>query len=205
MKTIFRLALCLVVLFSFAFVQAPSHKKQGITVVIDVAHGGIDNGVEIGATSEKKLLLEISEKIRTTTKSEHTKIHFTRTGDENLSLKDRIAIIEAFKPDVVVSLHINTHADASVQGVELIVAETSSAYLKSVSVAEKLKYAFNSSEIFEKTTIKSANHYLLKNLEIPAVTLELGFLSNASDLLTLTSEEGQYRIAEALVAAIEVF
>ena len=199
------MALCLFILFSFAFTQAPIHKKHGITVVIDVAHGGIDAGVQNGYASEKDLLLEIADKIKATTKRKHTKIYFTRTGDENPSLKDRIAMIKTFKPDVVISLHINTHTDGSVQGAEIILAKNSTAYLKSVGIAEKLKLAFYASEVFEKITIKNANHYLLKNLEVPAVTLELGFLSNASDLLTLTSEEGQYQIAESIMEAIEAF
>jgi len=199
------MAFCLFVLFSFAFTQAPIHKKQGITVVIDIAHGGIDAGVQVGYTSEKDLLLKIADKINATTKREHTKIFFTRTGDENPSLQDRITLINTFKPDAVISLHINTHTDSSVQGAELILAESSKAYLKSVGIAEKLKSAFISSKVFEKTTIRNANHYLLKHLEIPAVTIELGFLSNASDLFTLTSEEGQYQIAETIVEAIEAF
>lgn len=205
MNTIFKMSFVLFVLFSFAFTQAPNHKKQGITVVIDVAHGGIDSGVAVGFASEKELLLEIAEKIRTINKDEHTKIYFTRTGDENPSLQDRITLIHTFKPDAVISLHINTHTDTSVQGAELILAESSKAYLKSVGIAEKLKSAFISSEVFEKTTIRNANHYLLKHLEIPAVTIELGFLSNATDLLTLTSEEGQYQIAETIIEAIQSF
>ena len=205
MKTTFKMALCLFVLFSFAFTQTPIHKKQGITVVIDVAHGGIDAGVEIGYASEKDLLLEIADKINAATKREHTKIYFTRTGDENPSLKDRLALIKTFKPDVVISLHINTHVDTSLEGAEIILAENSPTYLKSVGIAEKLKLAFHTSEVFEKITIKDANHYLLKNLKVPAVTLELGYLSNASDLLILTSEEGQYQIAETIVEAIESF
>lgn len=199
------MALSLFVLFSFAFTQSPIHKKQGITVVIDVAHGGIDAGVQVGYASEKELLLEIADKIKATATREHTKIYFTRTGDENPSLKDRIAMIKTFQPDAVISLHINTHIDGSVQGAEIIITESNQAYLKSVSIAEKMKLAFNASEVFEKTTIKNANHYLLKHLEVPAITLELGFLSNASDLFILTSEEGQYQIAETIIAAIEVF
>ena len=174
-------------------------------MVIDVAHGGIDAGIEVGYTSEKDLLLEIVEKIKSANKREHTKIHFTRTGDENLSFKDRIALINSFEPDAVISLHINTNTDTSLQGAEIILAESNLAYLKSVRIAEKMKLAFNASEVYENTTIKNANHYLLKHLETPAATVALGYLSNASDLLTLTSEEGQHQIAETLIAAIEAF
>jgi N-acetylmuramoyl-L-alanine amidase len=40
---------------------------------------------------------------------------------------------------------------------------------------------------------------ILKNSEVPALTLEMGFLSNTTDREYITSEEGQNQIAQTIL------
>ena len=54
----------------------------------------------------------------------------------------------------------------------------------------------------KKRKVTVANFTVLKNSECPSALLELGFMSNESDRNYLTSEDGQWEIAQAIYRAI---
>ena len=51
--------------------------------------------------------------------------------------------------------------------------------------------------------IKSANLYILKNVNCPAITIEMGYLTNPNDNKLLTTKKGQIKIAKAIYKAIK--
>jgi N-acetylmuramoyl-L-alanine amidase len=56
---------------------------------------------------------------------------------------------------------------------------------------------------FKTSDLKSANFFLLKNLKCPAVTVELGFLSNSEDMKYLNSEFGQKFLAKQIASSLD--
>jgi N-acetylmuramoyl-L-alanine amidase len=56
-----------------------------------------------------------------------------------------------------------------------------------------------------KEPLKSAGFRVLKAPDIPSVLLELGFVSNRSDLKMLTSEAWRGRTADAMMQAVEAY
>ncbi|MFH1487308.1 MAG: N-acetylmuramoyl-L-alanine amidase, partial [Pseudomonadota bacterium] len=89
-------------------------------IVIDPGHGGKDPGTYLkGGIKEKNIVLKlagtVAEKVR---KSLGCEAVLTRSKDVFLPLERRTAFANMNKADLFVSLHINAHKQADVQGLE---------------------------------------------------------------------------------------
>ena len=178
-------------LFIFAFSYAGEK-----TIVIDLGHGGKDNGVEVDGFFEKDLILEIAQKIQSLNTDSKIKIILTRESDVSVSLNDRVEFINSLNPDLVISLHINSDPNTRVNGFDLFVSPQNPRNIESEDFAKRIEASL--SKEFSSNGIKESNFYILKNVNTPSATLELGYLSNPGNRYLLTSEYGQHRIAEAI-------
>ena len=168
------------------------------TVVIDVAHGGQDNGSTIEGFQEKEIALKVANKIKALNRNSAVDIILTRESDEFISPIDRAKHINKLQPDMVISLHVNQHTNTNKQGIEIYLSDENKERAKSANLASKLLYGFED----KKVAIKKAGFYLLKQVDYPIALVELGFLSNENDRQILTSEKGQDELATRILNAI---
>ena len=170
-------------------------------IVIDVSHGGKDDGFAIDGFKEKDLAFEIALKIVALNKADDVKIILTREGDYFVSLKDRVEHINSLNPDYVISLHINSHKDSLVNGFELYVSPENILSEETNILAQEIESSI--SKEFSSNGIKNANYYILKNVKTPITLIEMGFLSNPDDWKLLTSVAGQDKIAQVIYNTIK--
>ena len=169
------------------------------TIVIDVSHGGHDNGTTAHGFNEKEIALNIANKIKQLNKNSSIEIILTRDSDKFLSLNERTEQINKLKPDFVISLHANAADDKKESGKEIFVSDKNKQKEKSGNLALELFYSFNDRNV----EIKKADFYLLKNVEYPIALLELGYLTNENDREVLTTEKGQSELAESILNVIK--
>lgn len=183
-------------LFAFKSIEA---KK---VIVIDAGHGGDDYGATLNGLQEKTIVETIAKKIKAQNKSDNLEIFLLRDGDHSMELSQRVSIINNLKPSLVISLHINASENLNTNGVQAYVSSKSKFYNESKTKAEILvdKVA---GDYFSKGEIKEASFYILKNSNCPAMTLEVGYLSNVNDRTYITSEKGQNEIAEKILEAVK--
>lgn len=183
-------------LFAFKSLEA---KK---IIVIDASHGGDDFGATLNGLQEKTIVETIAKKIKAQNKNENLEIVLLREGDHFMELSERVSIINNLNPSLVISLHINTSENFSKNGVHAFVYSKSKFYNESKTNAEILvdKVA---GDYFSKSEVKDASFYILKNSNCPAMTLEVGYLSNVNDRNYITSEKGQNEIAEKILEAVK--
>lgn len=179
----------------------PTHPSK-IKVVIDAGHGGVDAGAESNSILEKQIVADVSSHLKELCHDKNIEIILLRPEDEFMSLQDRVSKIEALSPDLVISLHANYSADRERNGVEVYVAENEFT-VKSSYFGTKILESFKRND-FKTSTLQSANFFLLKNLNCPAVTVELGFLSNAEDIKYLNSEFGQKFLAMQIASSLDL-
>ena len=182
----------------FAFSVSYAGEK---TIVIDVSHGGKDNGFEIDGFKEKDLAFEIALKILALNKDEKINIVLTRDADDFISLTQRVEFINSLNPDYVISLHINSSDDSEINGFDFFVSLESILSEKSNALAQSLESSISME--FPCNGIQNSNFYILKNVETPITLIEMGYLSNDNDRAILTSEYGQSKIAEAIYNTIK--
>jgi N-acetylmuramoyl-L-alanine amidase len=182
----------------FAFKSLETKK----IIVIDAGHGGDDFGATLNGLQEKAIVETIAKKIKAQNKNENLEIVLLREGDHFMELSERVSIINNLNPKLVISLHINASENLNKNGVQAYVSSKSKFYNESKTNAEILVDRV-AGDYFLKGEVKEASFYILKNSNCPALTLEVGYLSNVNDRTYITSEKGQNEIAEKILEAVK--
>jgi N-acetylmuramoyl-L-alanine amidase len=196
MKKTSLLFLGLTALISFAFIKPNVTEPKTFTIVIDAGHGGTDLGATFNGTSEKVIVSQIAEKIKSLNENKNITILLTRSSDELIPLEKRTDYINSVKPDLVLSLHINANPNNEKSGAELFVSDKSPFYEKSNAIANQLNAALAKNNSLKVTETKLAPFHILKKSEAPTVLVELGYLTNSKDRKYLTDETEQNAIAK---------
>jgi len=197
-----KIIMALATLTCLAFVN-PHHEPRKIKIVLDAGHGGNDFGAKHGEFTEKEITAKIIEKVLSGNKNPNVTIELTRLSDETVSLAERTQTINRIKPDLVLSLHVNYNANSAASGFEIYTPKAESANsAQSVTFAKKLAYKLEQHSSHKSRGIKEAPFMILNKSEVPAIVVELGFLSNAKDCEMLTDDSQQTRIANTLLEFI---
>ncbi|MBQ2989115.1 MAG: N-acetylmuramoyl-L-alanine amidase [Clostridia bacterium] len=198
-------------------VQSPANTASAdekITVVIDPGHGGRDGGAlgEDG-TREKDLNLAVALKLKAILESADLRVVMTRETDIELAspdsphkkaddLKARLQLAQNQKNAIFVSIHMNQFPIEKYRGLQVYYSEN---HKESLTLAQTVQN--KASEVLRNTEdrkIKPAGDsiYLMSHLQIPAVLVECGFLSNREERELLKNEAYQKKLALSLSAAI---
>ena len=193
---------------------AVSKKEKILTVVIDAGHGGRDGGAVAGdGTLEKHLNLSVAKKLKALLESADIRVVMTRETDIELASPDsphkkaddlnaRLNLAREYENAVFVSIHMNRFPVEKYRGLQVYYSEN---HEKSLSLAQTVQNV--SEETLRNTQdrrVKPAGDsiYLMKHLEIPAVLVECGFLSNPEETALLKSEAYQEKLAMCLYASL---
>lgn len=184
--------------------QSPTTPSTGDgkkVVVIDAGHGDQDPGA-IGVTGkkEKDFNLAMALKVQALLKQESgINVVLTRSDDTFLELKQRVKIAEDIKADIFISIHANS-GPAAANGVETFYTRSTSKALADIMH----KHLVQSSGLKDRG-VKTASLHVTRETTMPAVLLEGGFLSNASDEAVLFTESFQNSVAKGIVAGIKEY
>mgnify|MGYP001594736797 FL=1 len=100
---------------------AQPRSKSFTTIVIDPGHGGRDSGARgRRGTEEKDITLKVALKLRDLlSKQPGVRVLMTREGDQFVELEDRAKFANGQEADLFVSIHVNSHPQQSVKGIEI--------------------------------------------------------------------------------------
>ncbi|MCR5487629.1 MAG: N-acetylmuramoyl-L-alanine amidase [Lachnospiraceae bacterium] len=163
-------------------------------VLIDAGHGGSDEGTTAYGLAEKDILLGVCERIRDP-ELPSTCIYYTRTDDSSMSEADRLAIVRALEPDLIISIH--TNADRSTRITRGVRTLYSKPYLS--EKAEKL-----SALLSQKTGLinlgAAEDDYsgMLKDTDVPCFLIQLGYMTNKAEAERMAGDDFQAQAAEAV-------
>jgi len=95
--------------------------KSFTTIVIDPGHGGRDPGARgQQGTEEKDITLKVALKLRDLlSRQGGIRVLMTRERDEFVELEDRTKFANGQEADLFVSIHVNSHHQRSVKGIEI--------------------------------------------------------------------------------------
>ena len=99
----------------------PPPAKGFTTIVIDPGHGGRDPGAHgQRGTEEKDITLKVGLKLRELLKRDPgLRVLMTRDRDVFVELEDRARFANGNEADLFVSIHVNSHPQRSVRGIEI--------------------------------------------------------------------------------------
>lgn len=99
----------------------PPRPRSFKTLVIDPGHGGKDPGAHgLRGTEEKDITLKVALKLRDIlSKEPGIRVLMTRERDVFVELEDRAKFANGNEADLFVSIHVNSHPQRSVRGIEI--------------------------------------------------------------------------------------
>ncbi len=193
-------------------VEAMSWALANKVVVIDPGHGGPDGGGKSqSGVLEKDITLEFSRKLALIFSKAGSAVIMTREGDYDLSkngktiaqkkkedLENRVSLAKKNNADVYISIHTNCF------GTKWTGAQTFY-YPKSEdskNLAESIQNEIIRIMGNTRRTHLPLEPYILRNLDMPAVIVEVGFLSNPREEKLLLDSQYQDKMAFAVYAGV---
>jgi N-acetylmuramoyl-L-alanine amidase len=209
-----------VLIFSTSFRHSqPITKPAGIfNVVVDAGHGGLDAGAMADNIKEKDLTLLLARALQQKAEGTNINVILTRNGDElpvpgnkDESLRKRVALAQ--DADAMVSLHIGMalpHSKTNPEGVMAYVSGKNDDYAKlSMPLATAMLNGFTEGPLKVGPNIhqkmREMGIYVLDSNPKPAVLLEVGFISNSTDVAVLSSKDGINKLAECLLKGLQQY
>jgi len=171
-------------------------------VVVDAGHGGEDRGARpVFGHPEKALTLDTSRRLTNALRQRGFKVVNTRKGDYFVPLQTRVNIANRIRRNDVlfVSVHYNWAKRPGASGVEVFYNNSHMAQRAAVEVANKLNVVMPSDEF---RGAKPAHFHVLRENRKPAILVEPGFVSNASDNRFIQKNANRQRIAVAIADGI---
>ncbi|HEX2927379.1 MAG TPA: N-acetylmuramoyl-L-alanine amidase [Ruminiclostridium sp.] len=169
-------------------------------VVIDPGHGGSEPGAGSGSIIEKDITLQISLKVEKLLNEKHIDNILTRKNDTYVSLEDRTKLANEKKCSLFVSIHNNSFTDPSSNGILTTYNPNSPT---GESNAKIMQSKLKTLGMYNRDIMPRPNLYVLRHTDMPALLLEIGFISNKSDFKLLTDSDFQVKCAKHIVSGIE--
>lgn len=182
----------------------------------NASHGGFDGGAVAGdGTVEKDINLNISLTLAKFLKQNGFRVIMTREADVSTEdtespqiaskkrndLKNRLKLMSDYPDAVFVSIHLNKFTTSSAFGSQVFYSKSD----ESAMLADKIQKAIVSLIQPDNTRVNkqaTSSTYLLYNATVPAVLVECGFLSNASELALLKQADYQNKMAFSIYTGI---
>jgi len=184
---------------------APTEGEKVYHIVIDPGHGGKDPGTVNKSLGlyEKTFNLSVSLKLKAELeKNKHIKVHLTRSGDTYPELSERVAFAENIpgvgkKADLFISIHANSFTKDTVRGTETYYYREDSKEL-----AHSLHPYIVKAVGLPDRNVRTASYKVIRETTMPAVLLEVGYLSNSTDAKALFNDSVQAKFAKETAAGI---
>lgn len=216
--------------FAYGIINAmPKQEKTVVTnalpitnkvVVIDAGHGKPDEGATgFNGTTEEAINLSIALKLQKLIEQSGGKVILTRSDENSIysnnvsgirnkkisDVKNRVEIGNNMGANIFVSIHLNKFpASESYSGWQTFYKEDNE---KSRDLAQYIQNSLNSNieKQSNRKIMKISNIYIIDKLEIPAVIVECGFLSNKEECYSLKTEEYQNKIVWGIYLGIQKY
>lgn len=224
----------LLALAAEAVAKQPLVEADKVIIVLDPGHGGSDSGaVGPDGTTEKAVALTLAQMIATELAREYTVV-FTRLDDYQVEIEKRPAVANHQKADLFISIHTGGSFVHSTTGTTLYYYQHDSdrflsrlqsspppaedppapilwnlaqyPYLEDSRVlAEIIKAQIDNLNLIKPCRLEGAPLAVLKGANMPAILIEVGYLTNPAEEKTLRNTSHLLKIAAAIGRGVQDF
>lgn len=200
-------------------------KKEDVqisyAIFLDAGHGGYESGATYSGIQEKTLNLEVAFKVKAYLEKLGMTVIMSRSYDEYVSLLNRSIDVNGTESQIFVSIHHNAMpGSTTVNGIETYYYEYDEDYPSRINedmhndptrILESAKLAAAIHENLIDSTgaadrgIRSETFSVLRETAVPAVLLELGYMSSSTELSKLTNTDYQITMAKAISNGIATY
>lgn len=175
-------------------------------IFVDAGHGGTDPGALGNGVRESSVNLDVALKLAKLLRKNGYQVMLYRSNEtENVlpsksaDLTNRTRMADNWGADYFVSIHTNSSPNPAANGVEAYVYRLGG---RSQALAESILKSFVKRLGSKDNGVRAANFAVLRQTNMPAVLVELGYLSNPTEALNLNSTAWRSAAAEAIYNGI---
>ena len=202
--------------------RIPNSEKVN-TVILDPGHGGSDSGAACIYGTEKNFALDVALRAREMLRAAGFKVHMTRSSDILIPLEERAKFANRFPNALFISIHFNSSGNAATgletytlapRGVPSMAADgpALSDFLPcagnirdgeniALACATHAALVYNSG-MYDRG-IKRARFVVIRDLTVPGVLIEGGFLSNFNDARRIAMPGYRQQMAASILQAVQ--
>ena len=177
-------------------------------VLINAAHGGDNKGNVVNELQEKTITLEVAKKLVKLSEIGEIGFFMIREEDTDISNESRAKVIARIAPDLVIDLHVNADPDNE-RTLGTAMVYNNNFYRPQMTNAQIADYMER--ELVSRIQGKALgifpdmeNKYpLLSMIEQPAVSVEMGFLTNKQEGNLLKKDSYQKLIAQGICEGVK--
>lgn len=178
---------------------------RGKRIVIDPCHGGPDRGVVVDGAVEAELMWDLARRLEGRMAATGMETLLSRGRGNSPSEADRATFANNAGADLVLSLHVDSHHLPLAQGVALFHFGTGNGTTSTVGEALA---GFIQRELTARTGMLDCGTHpksweLLRMTRMPAVRIELGYLTNPHDRRKLLDPAFRDVVAEGVLVAVK--
>lgn len=193
------------------------------TVVLDAGHGGHDSGARGPLGTEKDATLDVVLRTKKLLLANGYQVRCTRTTDVFIPLEERAAFANRIPNSIFVSIHFNKSNTGGGTGLETYclaprgvpsMDEENLSYSdfqlhpghardpENVALATTVHASMIRSLGLPDRGIKRARFLVIKNIKVPGILVEGGFMSGQDDMRKIASPEYRQRMAQCIFEGI---
>jgi N-acetylmuramoyl-L-alanine amidase len=180
--------------------QPESLKLKKLKIAIDAGHGGTNSGAS-GATTnvlEKEYTLKMAKELEAYLRKKGADVYMTRTRDTDLTMVERTMMLREQQPDILISIHLNSSSNATVQGVS-----TYYRYIGFRSLSQEILDRMLELGLNNFGNVGAFNFSLSGPTEYPNCLVEVAFLSNEEDEQRILDPKFHKKVSKKIAKGIE--
>lgn len=179
---------------------------KGKTIVVDPGHGGSNPGAVRYDLREADNNLAVGLKVKDLLEKQGAHVIMTRTTDTAVAkqgaalreeLQARVDIAHKNNADALISIHTNSNENTAIKGAMTFYYHDASKALAKATQDDMVQ----ATKAIDKG-IDFGDFLVLRNSQVPAVLIEMGFISNQEEALKLNQDAYRNRIATGIVNGI---
>ncbi|WP_446397042.1 N-acetylmuramoyl-L-alanine amidase [Coleofasciculus sp. E1-EBD-02] len=177
----------------------PTVPNSRIVVMVDPGHGGKDPGaVGIGGLREKDVILPIAQEVAALLEKQGVQAVLTRNSDYFVDLAPRVTMAERVNANLFVSIHANaiSLSRPDVNGLETYY------FSSGQRLAQTIHNNILQTVPVQNRGVRRARFYVLRKTSMPAVLVEVGFVTGRDDSAKLNNSTHRSQLAQAIARGI---
>ncbi len=184
-----------------------STKGTGPLIILDPGHGGSDNGAEVRKLQEKKITLLAALYTKNKLEELGYRVLLTRKKDTYISLPKRVSIANRTEGVLFVSIHCNAAPNHLAQGLEIYYCkgEDKTRSLSSFSLADNLLQTIVKETDCCSRGVKTGRFYVIRETLMPAVLIEIGFLTNYDEWASMRKKSYLEKTAKGIALGVDAY
>ncbi|WP_165859365.1 N-acetylmuramoyl-L-alanine amidase [Desulfofundulus salinus] len=189
------------------YIPDPGDVLRDVVIAVDPGHGGPDPGALGNGLREKDITLKMALRVAELLSARGARPLLTRSGDYDVGLYERTDMANRAGADLFVSIHINANVNPAVQGTATYILSPAGGGDPNRREESRKLAGYIQAQLVQRLGLENdgvleANFAVLRTSLMPAVLVEVAYISNPREAALLTQDWFVEETAQGIVQGI---